>query len=78
MQRDFTPNILTKHLYNETNITEAASIRIALETDVSLQEEFNQLKEAKHALDENGGERPSRAAIRKILDYSRQQQLETV
>lgn len=78
MQQDFTPNILTKHLYNETNITEAALVRNALEFDVSLQEEFSKLKEAKQALDEDGRERPSRAVIRHILDYSRQHQLETV
>ncbi|MDB5226054.1 MAG: hypothetical protein JWN78_247 [Bacteroidota bacterium] len=77
MQTDFTPNILIKHLYNETNITEAASVRNALENDVSLQEEFNKLKEAKQALDENGGE-PSPTTIQNILDFSRQHQLEMV
>ena len=78
MEQDFTPQLLIKHLYNETNEAESLSVFQALENDPIVQQEFTQLKEAKQALDESGDNGPAKATIRNILEYSLQQHLETV
>ena len=78
MEQDFTPQLLIKHLYNETNEAESLSVFQALENDPIVQQEFTQLKEAKQALDESGDNGPGKATIRNILEYSLQQHLETV
>lgn len=77
MQATFTPQLLIKHLYNETTATEGSAVFSALEENEAVQEEFAQLLEAKQALDDAGGDDPGRACIRNILRYSGAQQLET-
>ena len=54
MQQNSTNELLVKHLYNETNSEQITAINQALAEDALLQEEFNQLKETKYALDEAG------------------------
>ncbi|MBK6273990.1 MAG: hypothetical protein IPF58_04475 [Saprospirales bacterium] len=74
MQQNFTREILVKHLYNETNEHEAKVIETALRNDISLQQEFAQLRHVKNKIDEDGGDSPSNDSIQKILNYSKQQQ----
>lgn len=74
MQQNFTREILVKYLYNETNEVEAKTIETALLNDVSLQQEFAQLRHVKNKIDENGGDSPSSDSIQKILNYSKQKQ----
>ena len=74
MQQNFTREILVKHLYNETNETEANAVEAALKNDSSLQQEFAQLRHVKNKIDEDGGDSPSNDSIQKILNYSKQQQ----
>jgi beta-galactosidase GanA len=74
MQQNFTREILVKYLYNETNEVEAKTIETALQNDVSLQQEFAQLRHVKNKIDEDGGDSPSSGSIQKILNYSKQKQ----
>ena len=74
MQQNFTREILVKHLYNETNETEANAVEAALKNDSSLQQEFAQLRHVKNKIDEDGGDSPSNDSIQKILNYSKQKQ----
>lgn len=71
MQTDFTPEILVKHLYNETSLLEAQAIRNALVQDETLQEKFKELQTAKTLLDENGGDEPDAETIKSILSYAK-------
>ncbi len=73
MQQNFTREILVKHLYNETNETEANAVEAALKNDSSLQQEFAQLRHVKNKIDEDAGDSPSNDSIQKILNYSKQQ-----
>lgn len=75
MQPNFTRETLVKHLYNETNEHEAKTIELALQNDVSLQQEFAQLRHVKNKINEDGDDSPSNDSIQKILSYSKQQQL---
>lgn len=78
MQQIFTPELLIKHLYNETTPAEARAIAVALRNDPSLQEEFRHLKETKYRLDESEGGEPGQSTIQKILVYSGQTQMQPV
>ena len=75
MQQTFTPELLVKHLYNETTPSEASAINHALANDMNLQQEFKQLQETKNALDEADGEAPDTSVIQKILAFSKKQEL---
>jgi hypothetical protein len=75
MQQTFTPELLVKHLYNETTPSEASAINHALANDTNLQQEFKQLQETKNALDEADGEAPGAYVIQKILAFSKKQEL---
>ncbi len=77
MQQIFTPEILVKHLYNETTLEESALINDALSNDVKLEQEFRQLQETKYALDESEGDEPRSAVSKKILEFSKKQELVT-
>ncbi len=75
MQQNSTSELLVKHLYNETSTNEANAVSDALAQDNALQQEFNQLSEAKYALDETDGETPDISIIQKIMKFSKQQEL---
>ncbi len=75
MQPNSTPELLVKHLYNETNTQEANSVKDALANDVNAEQEFSQLQAVKQALDETDGETPSVSVIQKILSFSKEQEL---
>ncbi len=78
MQQNSTPELLVKHLYNETNATEAKSVQNSMESNPSLQQEFKSLQEAKYRLDETDGDEPGKSAISNILAYSKEMSAETV
>lgn len=78
MQRNSTPQLLIKHLYNETTASEASAVFHALQQDELLQQEYARLQEAKFALDDAGGDDPGFSTIRNILRYSEKYQMETV
>jgi hypothetical protein len=78
MQQIFTPELLIKHLYNETTPAEARAIAVALQNNPSLQEEFRHLEETKYRLDESEGGEPGQSTIQKILAYSGQSQMQPV
>lgn len=75
MQPIFTPELLVKHLYNETNEQEAIAINRALATDVTIKQEFTSLQEARYALDEADGEIPGASVIEKIRAFSKEKEL---
>lgn len=75
MQQTFTPELLVKHLYNETTPSEASAINHALANDANLQQEFRQLQETKIALDEADGELPGTSVVQRILAFSKKQEL---
>lgn len=75
MQQISTPELLVKHLYNETSAEEATTVDNALTNDSKLQEEFNELQTAKIALDEADGELPGVSVIEKIMTFSKEQEL---
>ncbi|MFN8261202.1 MAG: hypothetical protein U0X41_09740 [Chitinophagales bacterium] len=75
MQQISTSELLIKHLYNETNEAEAASVRSILANDTAMQQEFSRLQEAKNELDEAGGDIPGVSVIEKIKAFSKKQSL---
>jgi hypothetical protein len=78
MEPDFTPQLLIKHLYNETTESEKTAIEHALQHNALLMQEFEQLRETKYALDEAGGESPCAMTLHNIMEYSKEQQMESV
>ncbi len=77
MQQIFTPELLVKHLYNETTSEEATAIEDALTTNVALQTTYKQLQATKYALDEEDGGTPHSSVFQKIKAYSAAQSLVT-
>ena len=75
MQQTFTPELLVKHLYNETTEQESISVKEALANDETLQQEYSLLQKAKYALDETGGETPGSSVIESILTFSKEREL---
>jgi hypothetical protein len=75
MQQISTPELLIKHLYNETNTAEAGVVDAALAADVNLQQEYAQFQETKYALDEADGKAPGSSVIEKIMAFSKEQEL---
>ncbi len=70
MTHDYTPNMLVKYIYSETDLFETLEIENAIENDQLLKESYltlkngyNQLPKAKFS--------PSQAAIDNILLYSK-------
>ncbi|MEZ5025514.1 MAG: hypothetical protein R2739_02955 [Chitinophagales bacterium] len=78
MQQIFTPELLVKHLYNETTTKEAEIINEAIAKNATLKQEFNRLQTAKNALNEDDGELPKASTIENILSYSKQQHVSEV
>lgn len=75
MQQISTPELLVKHLYNETDKEESTILQNALEQDSETAQTFKQMQEVKNALDEAGDETPGENVIRNILEFSKQQEL---
>jgi len=76
MKQLFTTQDLLLYLYNELDCLESMAIQKALETNVSLQEELEQLKRGQSQLDDCLLE-PDQDILDNILDYSRLSHLET-
>lgn len=71
MQKNSTPELLVKHLYNETNVSESELVKISLKNDNMLQEEYTQMQATKFALDDADGSEPNKSVIENILNYSK-------
>jgi len=78
MQQNFTPELLVKHLYNETNANETQLVENALEQNEAIRQEFKDIESAKLALDEADGHEPSKSIIDNILAFSKKTATETV
>ena len=76
MQKTSTPELLVKHLYNETNVSESELVQIYLKNDNLLQEEYSQMQAVKYALDESGGNEPRKSVIADILNYAKKSSTE--
>ena len=71
MTNNFTPNDLIRFIYRETTPEEDASIKQRIIEDAALSRLFQQLIEAKHALDVEEME-PSETSVNIILDFSKE------
>ncbi len=81
MKQNFTPQDLILLHYGEKNSFEQAEIKIAIENDSILKEEFEHIEDVMHHLDSDM-KTPSLSSIKIILNYSkksgkRQQDFET-
>ena len=65
----FTQEDLVQYLYGETSIQKTAAIKVALETDWNLREQFEVLSSAHQSL-EKIALSPRKKAIDFILDYA--------
>lgn len=70
MKQNFTHQDLVKLLYNETTASETLAVKEALHADPALNREFEALTQARQQLPAVSF-RPSRATVRRILNYSR-------
>jgi|GEM_PF-5840259 hypothetical protein len=75
MQQIFTPELLLKFLYSETNESESKLVRDALEKNEDWNTEFQQLQTVKYALDEQDGDTPPASVVNRILAYSKLQEM---
>ena len=66
---NFTPEDLVQYLYNETSTKKTADIQAAMETDWTLRELFEAIKEAHQSL-EPASIPPREEVIDKILRYA--------
>ena len=76
MKQTFTPDQLIQFLYKETDLPESLEIADELEHDLLLLEEYHELAEAYNELPKVQFS-PSSKTISRILQYSRQETLET-
>lgn len=65
----FTPEDLIQYVYNETSIQKTAAIKVALETDWSLREKYDEIMSAHQSLEKLTFS-PRKEAVDKILDYA--------
>jgi len=66
---NFTPEDMLRYLYNETTAEEAAALKLELETDWSLREKFEVLKNSVQSLGKFCFE-PRQEAVMAILQYA--------
>ena len=71
MSKDFTPEDLIAHLYNENEPSTRARLQAAIETDSLLREEFELLSKTKAQLATEKIPEPSPSSIGAILSYAR-------
>ncbi|EJF53361.1 hypothetical protein SapgrDRAFT_1655 [Saprospira grandis DSM 2844] len=76
MKQLFTTQDLLLYLYDELDCLESMALQKALKTNISLQEELEQLKKGQSQLDDCLLE-PEQDILDNILDYSRLSHLET-
>jgi len=76
MKHNFTLNHLTRFIYKETSVAESMAIRIALQEDWNLFEEYQELKKANVQLSKVTFN-PSSSSIQNILRYSKETAVET-
>lgn len=65
----FTPEEMLRYLYNEMNAEEASKMKQAIESDWTLQEEFESLRQSLSTLD-SLHYAPRAKAVRSILEYA--------
>ena len=77
MTKTFTPDDLLRYLYEDTTPEEKQEIERALQSDISLQAEFENLQSDLGLLSELNFE-PSERCINHIMDYARAMNLEAL
>lgn len=75
MKQKFTQNHLVKYLYSETSASERLAIDEALASDITLQDQYNELLSAYQQLPKVSFS-PSKSAVNNILAYSKRTALE--
>lgn len=70
MNQRFTQEMLIKHLYQETDVSEQQAIRSALKSDPALRQEYNKFSKMKELLNSEKST-PSDTSVRIILDHSK-------
>ena len=65
----FTPEDLIQYVYNESSTQKSAAIKVALETDWSLREKYDEIMSAHKSL-EKVSLSPRKTAVDKILAYA--------
>ena len=65
----FTPEDLIQYVYNEASTQKSAAIKVALETDWSLREKYEEIMSAHNSL-EKVSLSPRKQAVDKILAYA--------
>ena len=68
----FTPEELVQYLYRETSPERTADIEEALQTDWSLREKLEVLRNSVCALDSIAPEPPRMETVRRIMNYARE------
>lgn len=71
MTKTFTPDDLLRYLYEETTLEETLEIEKALQNDISLQEEYEQMQSDLGLLNEELNYEPSDKCISHIMEYAR-------
>lgn len=77
MTHEYTPNMLVKYIYSETDLFETLEIENAIENDVQLKESYMTLKNGYNELPKVQF-LPSQASIDNILLYSSQTEMDTL
>ena len=72
MTRNFTTNLIVKHLYNEASALESLEVIEMLENDPNLKAEYERMELSKNLLPKISFA-PSNDSIDQIMSYSRQQ-----
>ena len=75
MQKNFTSELLVKHLYHETTTAEKQAINQELISDFMLRERYSELTRAYRELPKVQF-KPSSIAVQNVLNYSKQGMLE--
>jgi len=77
MTHDYTPNMLVKYIYSETNLFETLEIENAIENDQMLKESYLTLKNGYKTLPKAKFS-PSQASIDNILFFSKLTELDAL
>ena len=77
MTHDYTPNMLVKYIYSETDLFETLEIENAIENDIQLKESYMTLKNGYNELPKVQFA-PSQAAIDNILFFSSIQEMDAL
>lgn len=77
MTHDYTPNMLVKYIYSETDLFETPEIENAIDNDIHLKESYMTLKNGANELPKVQFA-PSQAAIDNILFFSSLQEMDAI